>query len=136
MNNKFKKTAKVTDAQAELIVRVITQDLVMKGKGREGVYFQKTKNYQSYADTLNLRGQFYANTRTFFISDRILDGREFTSLFWKCPLRVFTTKQVTDYQGKNRREELHIDYAAVMLHPKGAELLATATKLAQTTLSK
>lgn len=134
----MKKTAKITKAQATNLEILIAEYLRVKGSPKTyNVYFRKTRNWNSYADTLSLCYTTQGLGTDYTRQDEVANGQQTKSVLYNCPLRVFQYKTVRIEWGSDRvREELHIDFAALLLDPKGAEILANATKLAQISLSK
>lgn len=130
----MKKTAKITNAQATNLEILIAEYLRVKADpSNYNVYFRKTKNYTSYADTLSLCYTTQRPGSTDYNRQyEVANGQQTKSVLYTCPLRVFQYKTVRIEWGSDRmREELHIDFAALLLDPKGAEILANATALAQ-----
>lgn len=136
--NKMKTTKTITSAQAANLEILIAEYLRVKGsENTHSVYFRKTRNWNSYADTLSLCYTTQGHGTSYTREDEVANGQVTNSVLRKCPLRVFEYKTVRIEWGSDRvREELHIDFAALLLDPKGAEILANATKLAQASLSK
>lgn len=130
----MKKTTKITNAQATNLEILIAEYLRVKAdQNNYNVYFRKTKNYTSYADTLTLCYAVNTGRGTdFHRYYEVANGQQTKSVLYNCPLRVFQYKNVQIEWGSNRmREELHIDFAALLMDPKGAEILANATALAK-----
>lgn len=132
----MKKTAKITAAQATNLEVMIAEYLVVKGTpNKYNVHFRMSKNYSTWADTVELC--YYTQGGSVRQSKEILDGRQTNAVLRNCPVRVFETKRVsTLWGGEDLGEQMFLDLAALMLDPKGAEVVANAMALAKTTLSK
>lgn len=134
----MKKTKTITPAQAANIETLITEYLVAKGNPKNhSVYFKRGKNLTSYADTIELRYTSEGVNTSFNSYIDVLNGQQTKSILLNCPLRIFNYNKVQVDFGSNRmREEMQIDFANLLLDPKGAQILANATELAQITLNK
>lgn len=132
----MKKTAKITNAQATNLEVMIAEYLVVKGTpNKYNVHFRKSKNYSTWADTVELCYETQGGSTK--QSKEVLDGRQTKAVLYNCPVRVFETKRVSTLWGNNDLgEQMFLDLAALMLDPKGAEVVANAMALAKITLSK
>lgn len=133
------KTTKVTPAQAKQIVKLISIDLQNKScEEREDVCFKLSKNYTSYANTLDMHYTYMTRgTKTYrdTYHREVLNGKQFKTAITNCPLRFMKQEQRYTKNGNYRGIFFTVDYAALIMCEKGRELLALAQQDAETNLA-
>ena len=133
------KTTKVTPAQANQIVKLISIDLQNKSiDTRSNVCFQQSTSHSTGARTMNMYYQFMTGGSKPFMQThlrQVLNGKQFKSIVTNCPLRFLKHENRLNKRGQYIGQFYTVDYAALVMDEKGRELLALAQQDAETNLS-